>query len=54
MFPCRGPALVISCPHAEALLNQVCDLKRVVYIVSLSRIVLEDDFISGLELLAKK
>lgn len=54
MFPCRGPALVLSRPQAESVLNQVCELKRVVYIVSLSRIVLKDDFLSCFELLARK
>lgn len=54
MFPCCGPALVLPCSHAESLLNQVCELKRLVYIGSLSRIVLEDDFLSRLELLARK
>lgn len=53
MFSCCDPALVLSPPHAESALNQVCELKRVVYVVSLSRIVL-DDFLSCLELLTRK
>lgn len=54
MFLCGAPALVLSRPHAESLLHQVCELKRMLYIVSLSRIVLEDYFLSCLELLARK